>query len=487
MRRLWLFVRAVVCVSLIAIAFAGTKAIPKEAASSRLQEQSGFDRLNGLWRSRGYGWIVSIKNGSARFYHEGIHFCIVAPDKTMGLAESGSSFALSSNGRLAHLSLGDETYRYIFDRISKLPDRCSRNPDRDPHAILNALDEIFKTHYPFFHRRDVAWSRHVEQARRRIDSDTSEKELFVVLSDLLSATGDAHVGLEAEIAGRNRYFAAGDSKVQTVLAKLAIRQATNVDDMYYQWEDHVWNKLVGQALLSGKGKHAGNGRIKYGLIGNRIGYLGLRAMDGFSDVDSEAADLAAVERALDDALTLFQGTKGVILDVSINQGGYDKVARAVARRFTDRPRIGYSKFAADAKGQRPQIIMIQPRGRPRFTGPVYLVTSNVTLSAAEVLVLAMRAFPNVTHIGETTRGSLSDVLWKRLPNGWILSLSNEAYLDHQGRLWEGKGIPPAVEFEVFSEVNIFEDNVGSMGNIVSMIHSSRGQPVSADSTGDAGQ
>lgn len=487
MRLLWLVIRAIVCLSSITIAFAGTKAIPAEAVSTGLQEQSGFAKLTGLWRSQGYGWIVSIKNGSVRFYHETTHFCIVAPDKTMALTESGSSFALSSNGRVAHLSLGDETYRYVFDRISKLPDRCSRKPDRNPHAILNAVDEIFKSHYPFFHRRDVAWSRHVEQARLRIDSDTSEKELFIVLSDLLSATGDAHVGLEAEIAGRTRYFAAGDSKAQTVLAGLAKRQPIDADDMYYRWEDRVWNKLVGQALLSGKGRHAGNTRIRYGLIGNRIGYLGLRAMDGFSDVGSEATDLAAVERALDDALALFQGTKGVILDVSINQGGYDKVARAVARRFTDRARIGYSKFAADDDGQRPQDIMIKPRERPRFTGPVYLLTSNVTLSAAEVLVLAMRALPNVTHIGETTRGSLSDELWKQLPNGWTLSLSNEAYLDHRGRLWEGKGIPPAIELEVFSETDILKGHVDAIRKVVDLARSKGEQPVSASTTGGLGQ
>jgi carboxyl-terminal processing protease len=77
------------------------------------------------------------------------------------------------------------------------------------------------------------------------------------------------------------------------------------------------------------------------------------------------------------------------------------------------------------------------------------MTSNVTVSAAEILTLAMRALPNVTHVGETTRGSLSDMLAKRLPNGWSVTLSNEVYLDAHGKGWEGAGIAPSLAIPVF--------------------------------------
>jgi carboxyl-terminal processing protease len=64
--------------------------------------------------------------------------------------------------------------------------------------------------------------------------------------------------------------------------------------------------------------------------------------------------------------------------------------------------------------------------------------------------MAMRALPNVTHVGQRTRGSLSDVLTKRLPNGWFVTLSNEVYLDGAGKGWEGLGIPPTVPVAVFT-------------------------------------
>jgi carboxyl-terminal processing protease len=110
----------------------------------------------------------------------------------------------------------------------------------------------------------------------------------------------------------------------------------------------------------------------------------------------------------------------------------------------------YSKFAGDAAGDAPQAISVTPSPRARYTGPVYLLTSNVTVSAAEIFAMAMRALPNVTHAGEPTRGSLSDMLAKRLPNGWGVTLSNEIYLDKDGALWEGKGIAPELPITVFA-------------------------------------
>lgn len=50
--------------------------------------------------------------------------------------------------------------------------------------------------------------------------------------------------------------------------------------------------------------------------------------------------------------------------------------------------------------------------------PVFVLTSDVTVSAAGTLLLSLRALPNVTHLGATTRGALSDVLTKPLLNGW---------------------------------------------------------------------
>ena len=90
----------------------------------------------------------------------------------------------------------------------------------------------------------------------------------------------------------------------------------------------------------------------------------------------------------------------------------------------------------------------------RYDKPVTLLTTHVTVSAAETFSMAMRALPTVTHRGEATRGALSDVLEKVLPNGWSLRMSNETYLDAEGELWERRGVIPEEEIEVFREATI---------------------------------
>ncbi|MCB1633513.1 MAG: hypothetical protein KDI51_02930, partial [Xanthomonadales bacterium] len=89
----------------------------------------------------------------------------------------------------------------------------------------------------------------------------------------------------------------------------------------------------------------------------------------------------------------------------------------------------------------------------RYTGPLYLLTSDITVSAGEIAVLSLRAFPQVVHAGMPTRGALSDILSKNLDEGWSLNLSNEIYLDHEGVSWEGRGIPPTLALDVFPAAN----------------------------------
>jgi carboxyl-terminal processing protease len=163
------------------------------------------------------------------------------------------------------------------------------------------------------------------------------------------------------------------------------------------------------------------------------------------------SDLTPVEleEVLDDAIGSFGGAKAVIVDMSVNDGGFDSYARRIARRFAERATTAYFKRPGDNPDEKLQAVVLDPPAdRPRFTGPVYVITSADTFSAAEVFTLAMRSLPNVTHLGETTDGSLSDELWKTLPNGWTLSVSNEIYIDSEGMLWEGKGIVPEIPLKI---------------------------------------
>jgi C-terminal processing protease CtpA/Prc len=73
---------------------------------------------------------------------------------------------------------------------------------------------------------------------------------------------------------------------------------------------------------------------------------------------------------------------------------------------------------------------------------VAILTSDATLSAAEVGTLAFRALPNTRSFGRPTYGALSDPFYFRLPNGWKGAVSNEIYRASDGNVYEGSGVPP---------------------------------------------
>jgi carboxyl-terminal processing protease len=209
----------------------------------------------------------------------------------------------------------------------------------------------------------------------------------------------------------------------------------------------AYRRGVLDLVLQGKGKERANRQILFGRNGD-IGYVNLLSMErlsawGFRD------DRAVLDDTLDEVVAAFAGARAVIVDVSRNLGGTDAVSQHIAGRFAVVSALAYTKVGFGAQEVEPQPFRVQPSPRPRYLGPVYLLTSDVTVSAGETFVLFMRALPNVIHVGRTTRGALSDMIEKPLPNGWALALPGEVYRDAEGRDFEVQGIPPQIEFEVF--------------------------------------
>ncbi|MCB0443897.1 MAG: hypothetical protein KDC50_07585, partial [Flavobacterium sp.] len=81
-----------------------------------------------------------------------------------------------------------------------------------------------------------------------------------------------------------------------------------------------------------------------------------------------------------------------------------------------------------------------------YTQPVYLLTSQQSASATDMLALASLEVNHLKRIGSHTNGAISDALEKTLPNEWYFSVSNEIYTDMQGKCYENIGIP--VDFEL---------------------------------------
>lgn len=59
-----------------------------------------------------------------------------------------------------------------------------------------------------------------------------------------------------------------------------------------------------------------------------------------------------------------------------------------------------------------------------FDGPVIVLTSGSTFSAAETFALAMRVRDNVSIVGERSSDHFSDLEEFELANGWLYTLSS---------------------------------------------------------------
>src|SRR5947207_4226618 len=95
--------------------------------------------------------------------------------------------------------------------------------------------------------------------------------------------------------------------------------------------------------------------------------------------------------------------------------------------------------------------MVRPSPRPGFRGPVAELIGPYTLSAGETFTQAMMGrSPHITRIGENTQGVFSDVLSRKLPNGWQFGLPNEVFLTPDGKAFDGPGIPPDIAVPVFA-------------------------------------
>ena len=132
-----------------------------------------------------------------------------------------------------------------------------------------------------------------------------------------------------------------------------------------------------------------------------------------------------------------------------NQGGFDAASDLVASRFADRARHVRTVQAFRTPESKAESVTVVPSARTRFTRPVFVLTSEVTVSAGEGLVAMLRAFPHVTHIGQRTRGYVSGILNTPLPASLAISVTSQILRMPAGDVYEGGSIPPQVAVEVF--------------------------------------
>lgn len=435
------------------------------------------EQLEGYWASEGYGRILAITPNKVEAYDLARSTCT----KTPGTANEFRSLLGTSQIEFLNeaqqfdIAFTNEPYPLRFNRLDKLPTPCSRITDAlttsTPQQNFEAFTNYFAEHYAFFELFDVNWQQRTSAARAKITDQTSDSELFDLFSNLLEPLQDAHINLFATINGQDKNYGPERSPVSDALQAQASATNTPVVELQLALLKSLWEVNIGDKILEGNGNVAANGYIQHGVItaanASPVGYIAIQREMGYDDAGN---DLAVLNKVMDTAIEQWQQAKvvGVVIDLAINFGGSDYISRAIANRFATKRTLAYRKRAADRMDTKDFDLYLEPYQGPQFTGPITLVTSTTTVSAGEILTMSLRSLPNVTHIGEPTRGSLSDILDKTLPNGWAITLSNEVYTDHQGNLWEGPGITPHTSIPVLDPQHPTSSHLRAIEQAVAM-------------------
>lgn len=344
-----------------------------------------------------------------------------------------------------------------------------------PELVFEVFTTTMQEYYGFFAERGIDWEKQVDAARQNIKTNMSDDDLFTVLAELMMTVNDIHLELSngqitidptsnPQINQTYRYFSEAIAKGE-------------LSDIFSDL-DYFWQETIPKDLLQNKGKMLLNNKLQYGLLSEQTGYIGLLGLVGLINDDEEtpeSEEVGALHTAMDTVLADFaqQGIENIVLDISLNTGGYSQVAFALASRFADKKRLAFSRSSVQAMGTSPTDFYVEPSQQQQFMGKVYLLTSDVTVSGGEQLTLAMKALPNVTHAGQTTFGAFFAGMLKSLPNMWYFAVTNEMARNPSGQALEGIGISPDKPLAVFPRNDLLGGHTKAIQQLLEIMNHSQ--------------
>jgi len=145
--------------------------------------------------------------------------------------------------------------------------------------------------------------------------------------------------------------------------------------------------------------------------------------------------------------------KALILDVRTNGGGNSGVGYRILATLTKQPFFGTAWSTRDYKPafrawERPRQVY-RPRPEPKapdpthhFAGPVAVLTSGATYSAAEDFCVAFAAMKRGLILGEPTGGSTGQPLFIQLPGGGSARICTKRDTFPDGKAFVGVGVQP---------------------------------------------
>jgi hypothetical protein len=284
-------------------------------------------------------------------------------------------------------------------------------PASDFASQFDSLWTNFDREYSYFEHKRIDWNAMKTTYRPMALAAADHTSFIDVIGQMLANLHDLHV-VTRDPSGRTT--------------------PTYRPQHFINWDRATWDQYIARAGWTSWSSTSGVGVL------DGVPYFTFGSWNG-SALNASTFD-AALER--------FRNAPLMIVDVRMNGGGDESIARDFAGRFIPRSvNAGYTRVRNGPMHSDfgpPQQRTYSSRGGWQFNGRVLLLIGRLCASSNESFIEAMRQLPNVTLAGDRTVGASGNPGTFPLADGWSYTISRWMDYTADNRVLEDNGIPPAV-------------------------------------------
>lgn len=294
---------------------------------------------------------------------------------------------------------------------------CPPAPQPGPTELLfNEVWDTFDQNYSYFDYKGINWTTTKKAFRPIFQEELSAAEFAERISDMLQVLHDWHVWVQkptGEYLGYNGEY------------------TTNYPpSLFAQYTDAGYSTIGDNVIF-----HAWVGLAK----AKDIAYIAVDTLDS-----TKWASVS--DAAIGNLFVAYQNAAGMIVDIRANSGGNENNALKIASRLTHASVVyGYTETRNGPNHDDFDPLVaktLTSSGGMHYDGPVVCLIGQRCMSSAEWFTLMMRACPDVTLMGDWTRGASGNPETFSLSNGVNYAVSRwVAYTDEMEEI-EDNGIMP---------------------------------------------
>lgn len=288
-------------------------------------------------------------------------------------------------------------------------------PGEDNLSIFNEYASISIEKYGLADVKRVDLVSLADSIRPFITDDLSKEELYDYMYIITQRMREGHTLLTAPDIGKNPFFV-----YEYYLGYPKAFDWLMADTLYYIVTDNP-----NRQELKPEGSIFS---IYYGLLpqDSNLGYIRLSSFS--VNVDNED-----IETMLD----YLKDTKGLIIDVRSNLGGFVEFAARLTSYFTAHEYVFATNYVKNGPGPDDFVgseLKITPSGSPlTYTKPIMLLQDRITFSSGSLFSVMMSYLDHVTTVGQRFGGGTGEIIDGILSNGWSYQLSSSNLVDWKGR------------------------------------------------------